>query len=263
MTLAESMQTSVDLTAAYDPLAPAYDAFTGNGDYGAWALGLLDEVARHGIRGGQAVEVGCGTGRTTVAPVARGFDVWACDPSPAMLERARRRLRPGVTLAVGGLPELPSGPSGSVTLALNDIINSIPPALLDDAVTALAARTAPGGVVLFDVNTRSVYDDGFFATTFVRRADGHMFVWEPVSTGVPGAHRADLHVFTPHDDAPECRHVVSTHRHWHHPHANVISALQRAGLEPLVALGQHDDGRRDPHFDEDVHLKRVYLARRP
>lgn len=264
MTLIESGQTSRDFVIAYERLAPAYDAFTGLGDYTAWASGLLDEVARHGVTGGLAVEVGCGTGKTTEALLAAGFAVHAYDPSPAMLARARVRVGARAELCDGALPDLPDGPEGQLVMALNDVLNYVPHQQLDAAVAALAARTAPGGVVLFDVNTAVPYEAGFAATLFARRAGAHLVVCEPVPSDVPDVYGFDLHIFTPSSASGEhCPHAISSHRHFHHRHEAVVHALRAAGLQPLATLGQHDDGRRDPDFDEGAHLKRIYLARRP
>jgi SAM-dependent methyltransferase len=262
MTLIESGQTSPDFVLAYDRLAPAYDAFTAGGDYGAWARGLLDVVACNGVRGGRAFEVGCGTGRTTEALVAAGFEVAACDPAPAMLARARVRLGAAVAFQHGGLPDLPPGAPAHLVAALNDVLNYVPHDELDAAVAALAARTLPGGITIFDVNTAATYERGFCAQPFVRRAGGRLFVCEPVPQGAAGVHAFDLHILTPAGSGLY-EHDVSSHRHFHHTHAEVDDALARAGLEPLAVLGQHDDGCRDPHFDEDAHTKRIYLARRP
>lgn len=264
MTLIEVPQSSREFGTAYDRLASAYDAFTGGGDYGAWAAGLLRELARHGLRGGRAVEVGCGTGRTTEALVQAGYAVVAYDPSSAMLERARARLGTNARCLVGGLPDLPAGRPAELTVALNDVLNYVAPGQLPAAVAALARRTERAGIVLFDVNTDWTYERGPFAATFVRRAGGRLFVSEALPSPAPGAHAFAVHIFTPRPcDPATCTHVVSSHRQWRHDHGDVLAALRAAGLEPLETLGQHDDGRRDAYFDEATHSKRVYLARRP
>lgn len=56
--------------------------------------GFTDDVEFYlqQVQCGPVLEVGCGTGRITLPLAARGFEVWGIDPSPAMLERARRRL---------------------------------------------------------------------------------------------------------------------------------------------------------------------------
>src|SRR5690606_29392878 len=41
----------------------------------------------------RVLDLGCAGGRNTVLLVERGFDVWAIDASPAMVERTRERVR--------------------------------------------------------------------------------------------------------------------------------------------------------------------------
>lgn len=68
-------------------------------DYDRVRPGYPDELveracARAGVRpGSKVLEVGCGTGKLTVALAARGFDVDAVDPGENLLRVARQRVR--------------------------------------------------------------------------------------------------------------------------------------------------------------------------
>jgi SAM-dependent methyltransferase len=265
MTLIEDARPAANETplAAYDPLAPHYEAFVGGDRYEEWLAGLLGLVAEHGVTGGRALDVGCGTGRSLSALVAAGFAAEGCDPSGAMLREARAALGPDVPLEVAGLPHLPDRAAVDLVTAMNDVVNCIAPDDLDAAVAALAGRVRRGGLVLFDANTRRTYS-GFFGSTFCRADEERFFVWESLP-GAPASeltHRADLHAFVRDADQPD-RWVrsVSHHVQHHHPHARVASALDAAGLELLALHGQRDDGPRDITCDETVHTKRIYLAR--
>jgi SAM-dependent methyltransferase len=247
----------------YDPLAPHYEAFVGGERYGDWLAELLDLVAEHGVVGGRALDVGCGTGRSLSALVTAGFAAEGCDPSPAMLREARVVLGPDVSLEVAGLPHLPDRATVDLVTVMNDVINCVAPDELDAAIAALAARVRRGGLVLFDANTRRTYSS-FFGSTFCRAEDERFFVWESLtgeSVSEP-THRADLHAFVRDADQPD-RWVrsVSHHVQHHHPHARIAAALDAAGLELLLLHGQRDEGPRDATCDETVHTKRIYLAR--
>ena len=251
--------------APYDPLAPHYEAFVGGERYGDWLAGLLTAVAAHGIVGGRALDVGCGTGRSLSALVTAGFAAEGCDPSAAMLDEARAALGAGVALTVCGLPDLPAGSPLELITALNDVVNYVAPGDLHAAVAALGARLRPGGVLLFDANTPRTFTN-FFGTTFCRDAGERFFVWEslPQDERAPATHRADLHTFAADPTHPgRWTRSVSHHVQHDHPHARVTAALAAAGLELLEVLGQREDGRRDTTLDEAAHSKRIYLARRP
>src|SRR5919202_5905687 len=78
--------------AAYDELRPIDDNW--------WEV--YDVLVREGdLRGRRVLEVGCGTGALAAALAERaGARVFACDPSPEMLEVARARApRVGFKLA--------------------------------------------------------------------------------------------------------------------------------------------------------------------
>lgn len=265
MTLIEDPRpTEKDTSIApYDPLAPHYEAFVGGDRYPDWLAALLHLVTEHGLAGGQALDVGCGTGLSLAALIAAGFDADGCDPSQAMLREARAMLGPKVTLEVARLPHLPERAPVDLVTAFNDVINYVAPDDLDAAIGALAARVRRGGLVLFDANTRHTYDS-FFGSTFCRSDDERFFVWEslPKEPAAALTHRAELHAFVRDSDRPD-RWIrsVSHHVQHHHPHARIAAALDAAGLKLLLLQGQRDDGLRDATCDEAVHIKRIYLAR--
>jgi SAM-dependent methyltransferase len=268
MTLIQpTLQTEKDTSSApYDSLAPHYEAFAGGAPYRDWLTGLLRLITEHGIAGGRALDVGCGTGLSLAALATAGFTVEGCDPSGAMLREARAALGPDVPLEIAALPHLPDRAPVDLITAMNDVVNCLAPDDLNAAFVALAARLRSGGLLLFDANTRRTYDN-FFGSTFCRADDERFFVWESLADEHAPAdtHRADLHAFVRDADRPD-RWIrsVSQHVQHHHPHAQIANALDAAGLELLLLHGQHDDGRpRDAVCDETVHTKRIYLARLP
>jgi SAM-dependent methyltransferase len=269
MTLLEPTRSAEKETpvAPYDAMAADYEAFVGDeieNRYPEWLAGLLALVAEHGVATGRALDVGCGTGRSLAALRLAGFDAAGIDPSRKMMEIARRRLGGGIPLEVGELPNLPPGPAVQLVTLFNDIINCVPPRELEPAIAALAARVASGGILLFDANAPLTFTQ-FFGKTFCRTApDGRFMVWESLEDDAEGGCRAQLHVFHPDPSAVgRWTRTCSDHVQYHHPDDRVRAALAAAGLELILTQGQRDDGPRDPDFDEAIHTKRIYLARRP
>ncbi len=81
--------------AAFDAVATRYDAITAsdaNPVIAAQRLRVHAAFARHFAAGSRLLEVGCGTGEDTLALTARGHTLVACDPAPAMLTEAARKL---------------------------------------------------------------------------------------------------------------------------------------------------------------------------
>jgi len=249
--------------APYDPLAPHYDAFINAPGYEDWLAVLLRLAAEHGLNGGLALDVGCGTGRSVAALIAAGFEASGVDPSQGMLEAARERLGGGVELGVSTLPEpLPIGPKLDLITAFNDVLNYVAPESLNKSMGVLADRLRPGGLLLFDANTPLTYTT-FFGASHVRDAGERFFVWESHVPDGP-THHADLHVFVADADEPGAwTRSVSHHVQHLHPHARIVEALHAAGLELLETRGARDDGGLDLVTDEATHIKRIYLTRLP
>src|SRR4051812_5012012 len=93
---------------AYDGLAPHYDAFTAGYDYERWIDALEGLAIEHGLGGSRVLDVACGTGKSFLPMVERGYEVVACDLSPGMVERAREKvLGTAVELLVADMRSLP------------------------------------------------------------------------------------------------------------------------------------------------------------
>src|SRR5215207_2306258 len=119
------VSTTSDTRAAYDALAPVYDGLTAHHDHERWLAQLLDLACRHGLAGTRALDVACGTGKSFMPLVRRGWEVTACDLSPTMAARARRRARGhGVQVRVADMRRLPVLCAGAdLVTCLDDAVN--------------------------------------------------------------------------------------------------------------------------------------------
>src|SRR3954454_2667148 len=114
-----------DLAAeAYDGLAPAYDAFTAAHEYVRWLDYLEGLAVEHGLRGKALLDVGCGTGKSFLPMLEKGYDVVACDLSPQMAERAREKMPTGAArVLVADMRELADLGAFDLVTCLDDAIN--------------------------------------------------------------------------------------------------------------------------------------------
>ncbi len=122
--------------------------------------------------GGPILELGVGTGRLAVPLAEAGYEVVGVDTDPAMLDRARARVRAAgegvarrlrlveVDMTVCRLPE--AGRFGLAILALNTLFLVGGRAAQAAAVGTLAAHLRPGGLAVVDVWLPTVDDLGRF-----------------------------------------------------------------------------------------------------
>jgi SAM-dependent methyltransferase len=248
--------------SGYDAFAPFYDAFTAGSDYESWTRHVLPAAERHGLTGDALLDLACGTGKSFLPLMRRGFRVTACDSSRAMLDVAAAKA-PDAELVQCDLRELPLLGSFDLATCFDDSLNY----LLDDAellaaFRGIAANLAPHGLALFDLNTLLAYRTTF-ARDSVTEHDGTLFAWrgESASDLPPGGTAsARIDIFASAGDELYGR-VTSRHDQRHFPREDVLQALREAGLECVALYGALDDGRLVEPADESGHLKVLYIAR--
>ncbi len=138
------MTAEVDAAFADPRLVPLYDAECTWGPDDDFFLAFAGTPAR-------VLDLGCGTGRVTVALAAAGHTVTGVDPSPAMLAAAR--AKPGaeaVTWAEGTSADLPAN-AFDVAVMTGHVAQVF---VTDEAwarvLADLARALVPGGRLAFD-----------------------------------------------------------------------------------------------------------------
>jgi SAM-dependent methyltransferase len=242
---------------AYESFAPIYDDFSYRNDYEMWFGVLLPELEKLGLRTGRLLDVACGTGRAFAPMLRRGWQITACDLSPAMIERAIANAPDGIEIEVRDMRELPVYGEFELVWALNDPVNYI----LDDgdlerALRAMGANLAADGLLVFDCNTSRNFREFFCSAE-----SEHMSVGEWSWCGLG---EVDERIYEAQISGARVRSHVHRERHWRV--AEIRAALLEAGLEPLAALGQRERGEEalqlSPDADEEQDEKIVHVARR-
>jgi SAM-dependent methyltransferase len=250
---------------AYDGLAPHYDEFTAGYAYERWLDALEGLALEHGLEGRLLLDVACGTGKSFLPMVERGYEVVACDLSPGMVACAREKVADGrAEVLVADMRDLPELGAFDLITCLDDAINYLTSeSEMRAALRGFARNLRPGGLAIFDANTLATYRTSFARDAAVER-DGAFFCWrgEASPEAGPGAlASAWIEVFAEDDDGRWER-SRTRHLQRHHPRAEIERAARDAGLELVAARGQATGARIVDEPDEELHSKVVYVARR-
>jgi SAM-dependent methyltransferase len=254
-------ERGISARAAYDALAPIYDCFTADYDHETWLARLLAATEAVRGRGPGVLDVGCGTGRSCEPLIRRGFDVSACDISPAMLAVARRRL--GTTtrrVFAADMRALPECGRFDLITCLDDAVNYLlTDADLTEAFSSVSRLLRPGGVYVFDTNTLRTHRTAFVHHHTVERGRWS-FDWRgegrtdsPAGALVTATLRATSAGGS----------ITARHTQRHHPIRAVCERLRAAGLDVVSVFGQTTGAVLHRRPDDHAHTKTVFIARRP
>ena len=252
-----ALQTTDPALGAYEPLAPFYDRFTEGYEYVRWLEAIEIWALAHGLRGRRVLDAACGTGKSFEPLLAKGYEVSACDLSPAMVAEARAKAAGRAEIVVADMRELPWRSQFDLITCLDDAVNYLlTPDDLDAALGSMAGALRPHGILAFDTNSL-----GTFRTTFAEEfevaAGGTRFRWrgEGNLDAEPGEVSSATIEIDAEDGVLESRHVE---RHW--SVAALRAACVRAGFRQVVFRGQVTGGRLVGEPDEIRHPKVMCLA---
>jgi SAM-dependent methyltransferase len=243
----------------YEALAPSYDDFTlGYGyRYETWTATLLARAEREGLRGNRLLDVACGTGFSFIPLLERGWQVTGCDISPAMVEAARGKVGDRAELQVADMRELPDLGEFDLVWSINSAMNYLlSTAELTAALAGMRRNLAPEGLVIFDLLALKTART-FFVGEFPVEREGKKFLWK----GVLAADEVVVGVTGGGQLEEEGRsNPADLHRMRHFGEAEVLAAIEAAGLHPIQVLGEKD-GVLCEDLDEEDQPTAVYICR--
>ena len=259
--------STLEAESTFQAFAAHYDRFTSCDNYELLSQ-ILDELLKGAdVPGKSLLDVACGTGKSTMAMAARGYQVSGCDISEAMLDRAR--AKPGAACVRFLRADMRSLDASlgvvDVVTCIDDAVNFL---LTDEDLLAAfrsAARVlAPGGLYLFDTNTLSTYRNSY-ASDEIRDHEDVFFAWKGRCTPAhPAGGRAEADIYSYHrqaDDRWSRAHVRHVQRHY--PVEIVEEMLGRAGFVSLAAYGLYRTGALRERVDESLDGKTIHLALKP
>jgi SAM-dependent methyltransferase len=242
---------------ANDRFAQFYDDFNRRYQNTRWTGRLLERAEHAGLTGNRLLDVACGTGLSLIPMLRRKFDVTGCDISNEMLEIARSKVGDLAELRQADMRDLPVLGSFDLVWAVNDPMNYL--LSVEELVACLQGmrkNLAPGGIIVFDINTLATYRT-FFASELNVRVDDRQLRWSGLVE--PDRVQPEMIAEAQFETVGEPE-SVHRHRQRHFPEEQVRDALDDSGLEAVEVSGELD-GQLERPLDEDVHGKVVYVCK--
>jgi len=248
--------------AAYEAIAPVYDAFTADYDYALWLGNVLPKLESRGIAGRRLLDVACGTGKSFIPMLENGWEVTACDISASMLAIAQEKVGDKARLEVADMRDLPAFGEFDVVWCLDDSINYLlNTEELGQALSGMRRNLSPSGLLLFDLNTLETYRT-FFAEDVVLERAGMRMTWTGMGDPNPEPGSLASAIFSAEPARNGTAPTVAPHVHHerHFPEADVLAALRMSGFGSVEVYGHHHDVVLQQPLDERAHTKAVYIV---
>lgn len=167
------------MTAPYDALAKVYDRWNANHNYDHWAEFIMNQLPDAKQQDVSVLDICCGTGAITRLLVGRGYALTGVDRSEPMLAFARAEV-PSAKFIHATLPSDSLGDHASFDAAvctfdsLNYLVASSD---MGKTLRQIATVLRPGGVFIFDINTRYKLETVFGNTHYGDDLGDFAYVW--------------------------------------------------------------------------------------
>lgn len=244
--------------APYEALAPVYDAWTADNEYPRWAAFIVNRLPATDDRVPRVLDLCCGTGTMSALLRDKGYAVTGVDRSPQMLDRARERLGPDVPVVRGDVRQFQLPGTFDAAVCTFDSINY----LVEDGdlaatLGAAAAALRPGGVLIFDVNTRRKLERMLGDSHYGDDLDEFAYVWRNSYDAATHRNTFRITVFRRQEGGHFTRYRERHQQRWF-SHAEIHAAATTAGFE--VTEVRDDYGPQPP---TETTLRETWVLRRP
>lgn len=243
---------------AYDVLAPHYDELTAHHRYDEWMKRLLPALEKEGLTGKRLLDLGCGTGKTTLPLAARGWNATAVDISPGMLRQLAAKTNGQVEIVEADIADLPALGEFDLILSLGEAMNyAAAEGGFARALDGIRRNLAPEGLALFDLKTLASYES-FYGQREVKPAGEYSTTWSGQVKGSAGA--GELMAATMEIEGPDGKSTVSHHRQRHVSEAEAIGTIAEAGMERVAVYGHDYSAVLEQPLDQRRHTRGIFIA---
>ena len=243
---------------AYTEFATVYDTFMDNVPYEAWEKYLVDILKAEGINDGLLLELGCGTGRMTRLLAAEGYDMIGVDNSEEMLSVAREYTMENTEILylLQDMREFELYGTIRAVVSVCDSMNYIMSEEdLRQVFSLVNNYLDPGGIFIFDMNTRYKYEELLGDNSFCETREDSSFIWENYFDEGEMVNEYDLTIFA-RTNGEYYQKFFETHYQKAYELETVKELIQKSGMEFVAA---YDAFTREP---VRANSERIYIIAR-
>ena len=242
--------------SSYTFLAGCYDMFTRDVDYEKRARFISRLFSKAGARVKTVIDLAGGTGSMAFELAKQGMEVTLVDNSPEMLAVAMEKLAGHDALIINqDISKLDLYTAYDGAVCCLDSINYLTDfEKLKKTFYRLFYFIKPGGVFVFDVNTRKKFEK-LHGQTFVRENDDFYCVWQGDFNPKSDKFTIEMDIFEREKDLFAKYH--ETHRQRAYSHEQLAQALDLAGFDLVSTYAELR--LKQPGLEEE---RIFYTARR-
>lgn len=182
---------------AYGSFSKVYDLFMDNVPYDAWKDILLDFFHKYHVPRALVADLGCGTGQMTRRLAREGYDMIGIDLSCDMLDAAMEASQgEDILYLCQDMRSFELYGTVSAVVCMCDSINYLrEQEELVQVFSLVNNYLDPGGIFVFDVNTRFKYEQVLGDHTFAENREEGSFIWENFYDSATGRNTYELTLY--------------------------------------------------------------------
>lgn len=223
---------------AYRGFAQVYDLFMSDTPYAEWSKYLAGLMREYGIADGLVLDLGCGTGTVTRLLAGQGYDMIGLDISMEMLQVAMEtetQMQQNILYLCQDMREFELYGTVRAVVSICDSMNYLLDEMEFTEVVALANNYLdPGGVFIFDLNTRYKYETLLGDTVIAENRDDGSFIWENFYDEESRINEYDLTLFI-QEQGELFRKYEETHYQRAYDLEEIKRAVTAGGMEFVAA----------------------------
>ena len=233
---------------AYSNFAAVYDEFMDETPYEQWKKMITDTLKKYDINDGIILDLGCGTGVMTEMLACDGYDMIGVDLSQDMLGMAvEKRDKSGhdILYLCQDMTEFELYGTVRAIICICDSINY----LLESEDILKTFKLVnnyldPGGIFIFDFNTKHKYRDVIGDTCIAEARDECSFIWDNYYDEESGINEYDITFFVREEDGRYGR-FDEVHYQKGYTLDAIKTLTDKAGLEFVSAYDYEQDKEPD------------------